>query len=215
MREFAQAGVELVGAEAPDGTAEVIEVLSTALDAIGLTRAVIGLGDADLYRQLLAELNVSEDRRDRILELLATHDLVGLEGEVDALGLGAGERETLLRLPNMRGGAEVLDEARDLGGEAVERATQRLAATYEASSRRGVAGRINLDLGLLRDLGYYTGAILEVYDPALGHVLGGGGRYDGLLKRFGVDLPAAGFALYMERVHIAKMEEEPREGGDS
>jgi ATP phosphoribosyltransferase regulatory subunit len=208
MREFAQAGVELVGAEAPEGTAEVIEVLSAALDAVGLTRAVIGLGDADLYRQLLAELDVSEDRRERILALLATHDLVGLEAEVDALGLSSDERETLLRLPNLRGGAEVLDEARELGGAAVERATQRLAATYEALSQRGVAARINLDLGLLRDLGYYTGAILEVYDPALGHVLGGGGRYDELMGRFGRPLPAAGFALYLERVHIAQAEEE-------
>jgi len=208
MREFAQAGVELVGADAPEGTAEVIEVLSAALDAGGLTRAVIGLGDADLYRQLLGELDVSEDRRERILALLAAHDLVGLEREVDALGLSSSERETLLRLPNLRGGAEVLDEARELGGAAVERATQRLAATYEALSRRGVVARMNLDLGLLRDLGYYTGAILEVYDPALGHVLGGGGRYDELVGRFGRPLPAAGFALYLERVHIAQAEEE-------
>src|SRR5215207_1198866 len=177
MREFAQAGVELVGADAPEGTAEVIEVLSAALDAVGLTRAVIGLGDADLYRQLLGELDVSEDLRERILALLAAHDLVGLEREVDALGLRSSERETLLRLPNLRGGAEVL-------------------------------ARINLDLGLLRDLGYYTGAILEVYDPALGHVLGGGGRYDELMGRFGRPLPAAGFALYLERVHIAQAEEE-------
>jgi ATP phosphoribosyltransferase regulatory subunit len=208
MREFRQAGVELVGAGAPDGTAEVIEVLSAALDAVGLTRAVIGLGDADLYRQLLAELDVAEDRRERILELLATHDLVGLEDEVDALGLAAGARETLLRLPNMRGGSEVLDEARELGGAAVERATKRLAATFEALAERGVAARVNLDLGLLRDLGYYTGAILEVYDPALGHVLGGGGRYDELVGRFGHPLPAAGFALYLERVHLAQAEEE-------
>lgn len=208
MGEFAQAGVELVGAEAPDGTAEVVEVLSVALDAAGLTRAVIGLGDADLYRQLLAELDVSGERRDGILELLATHDLVGLEREIDALGLDSRARETLLRLPNLRGGAEVLDEARELGGAAVERATQRLAATYAALNQRGVAGRISLDLGLLRDLGYYTGAILEVYDPAVGHVLGGGGRYDELVGRFGRPLPAAGFALYLERVHIAQAEEE-------
>jgi ATP phosphoribosyltransferase regulatory subunit len=208
MREFTQAGVELVGRDAPDGTAEVVEVLSAALDAAGLTRAVIGLGDADLYPQLLAELDVPSGRRDGILELLAAHDLVGLEREVDALRLDAGERETLLRLPNLRGGAEVLDEARELGGAAVERASQRLAATYSALSDRGVAGRISLDLGLLRDLGYYTGAILEVYDPAVGHILGGGGRYDELVGRFGRPLPAAGFALYLERVHIAQAEEE-------
>ena len=67
-----------------------------------------------------------------------------------------------------------------------------------------------IDLGLLRDLGYYSGAILEVYDPAVGHVIGGGGRYDTLMSRFGLDLPAAGFSLYLERVHLAQMEEERR-----
>jgi ATP phosphoribosyltransferase regulatory subunit HisZ len=200
--------VELVGPEAPSGTAEVVEVLSAALDAAGLTRAVIGLGDADLYRQLLDELGVADDRRQRILEVFATHDLVGLEAEVDELEVGVGERETLLRLPTLRGGPEVLDRAHELGGAAVERATQRLASTYEALAARGVADRASLDLGLLRDLGYYTGAILEVYDPALGHLLGGGGRYDELMGRFGRPLPAAGFALYLERVHIAQAEEE-------
>ena len=208
MREFTQAGVELIGVEAPEGTAEVVEVLSAALDVVGLSRAVIGLGDADLYRQLLDEVGVEGEPRDRILEALATHDLVGLEAEVGELGLSTGARETLLALPNLRGGPEVLDRARELGGEAVERATRRLAATYEALSGRGVGGRVNLDLGLLRDLGYYSGAILEVYDPALGHVLGGGGRYDELMGRFGRALPAAGFALYLERVHVAQTEEE-------
>jgi ATP phosphoribosyltransferase regulatory subunit len=106
----------------------------------------------------------------------------------------------------------VLDEARAIGGTAVERAIARIGATYEGLEARGAADRVQIDLGLLRDLGYYSGAILEVYDPALGHVLGGGGRYDGLMKRFGMDLPAAGFALYLERVHVAQMMEESRRG---
>jgi ATP phosphoribosyltransferase regulatory subunit len=208
MREFMQAGVELIGAPAPEGTVEVVEVLGAALDAAGLTRAVIGLGDADLYRQLLSELGVAEERRQAILDRLAAHDLVGLELEVSELGLADSDERTLLRLPELRGGPEVLERARELGGQAVDRATARLAATYEAVVARGAAGRVRLDLGLLRDLGYYTGAILEVYDPALGHVLGGGGRYDQLMRRFGRPLPAAGFALHLERVHIAQAEEE-------
>src|SRR5213078_472915 len=97
MREFTQAGVELIGAPAPDGTAEVIEVLARALDAAGLRRAVIGLGDADLYRQLLDELGVAEDSQREILARLAAHDLVGLEAEVERAGLEPGLRETLLR----------------------------------------------------------------------------------------------------------------------
>jgi ATP phosphoribosyltransferase regulatory subunit len=212
MRQFMQAGVELIGVDAPDGTAEVIEVLAAALDAVGLTRAVIGLGDADLYGQLLSEHGVSRESRESILRVLATHDLVGLEAEIDQLELDAGERETLLRLPILRGGPEVLDRARELGGGAVDRAIQRLATTYEALTPE-VAERVQLDLGLLRDLGYYTGAIVEVYDPAVGHVLGGGGRYDELMGRFGWRLPAVGFALHLERVHIAQAEEE-RLGGE-
>jgi ATP phosphoribosyltransferase regulatory subunit len=209
LREFMQAGVELIGAEAPDGTAEVIEVLCEALDAAGLGSAVIGLGDADLYRQLLTELDVDDERRARILDRLAAHDLVGLEVEVgDLEPLGTGRRDTLLKLPNLRGGREILDRAKEIGGEAVDRATSRLQATYDELEKRGVADRVQLDLGLLRDLGYYTGAILEVYDPALGHILGGGGRYDKLLGRYGRDLPAVGFALYLERLHLAQAEEQ-------
>ena len=49
---------------------------------------------------------------------------------------------------------------------------------------------------------------LRALVPALGHMLGGGGRYDELMGRFGRPLPAAGFALYLERVHIAQAEEE-------
>jgi ATP phosphoribosyltransferase regulatory subunit len=212
MREFAQAGVELIGAPAPAGTAEVVGVLEAALDAADLDRAVIGLGDADLYRQLLTEFGVEGEDRDSILERLATHDLVGLEAELYRAGIGDDQVATCVALSQLRGGPEVLDKARALGGGAVERATARLGETLEALEESGAASRVQIDLGLLRDLGYYSGAILEVYDPALGHVLGGGGRYDGLLKRFGVDLPAAGFALYLERVHVAQMEEESQGG---
>ena len=52
------------------------------------------------------------------------------------------------------------------------------------------------------------GAVFEVYDPAVGYALGGGGRYDGLCGRFGRPLPAAGMALDIQRVHMAQLEEE-------
>ena len=71
-----------------------------------------------------------------------------------------------------------------------------------------MAERVIFDLGLVRELGYYTGAVFEVYDPAVGFALGGGGRYDDLLGRFGRPLPACGIALDVQRVHIAQAEEE-------
>jgi ATP phosphoribosyltransferase regulatory subunit HisZ len=71
-----------------------------------------------------------------------------------------------------------------------------------------VADRVIFDLGLVRELGYYTGAVFEVYDPAVGFALGGGGRYDELIGRFGRDLPACGLALDVQRVHLAQAAEE-------
>jgi ATP phosphoribosyltransferase regulatory subunit len=210
MREFVQAGVELIGGSPEEGAVEVIEVLEAALDAAGLGRAVIGLGDADLYRQLLEELGVEGEARDSVLASLATHDLVALEQKLLEAGIGNEQAKTCVRLTQLRGGREILDEARGLGGAAVERATTSLSQTYDELQRRGAADRVQIDLGLLRDLNYYSGAILEVYDPALGYVLGGGGRYDGLMKQFGLELSAAGFALYLDRVHTAQLEEARR-----
>ncbi len=65
-----------------------------------------------------------------------------------------------------------------------------------------------VDLGRFPRLGYYTGAMFEVYDPTVGEPLGGGGRYDELLGRFGRPLPAVGFALGVDRLHAALAGEE-------
>ena len=193
-REMLQAGIELVGVPEHAGTAEALTVLCRALDAAGLEGYRIGLGDAALYPSLLDAHGVNDDARRRILHELQTRDFVGLEREVEGLRLGPSATEALLRVPQRRGGAEVLEAA----GEAADG----LRAVV-AELPPEVAERVIFDLGLARSLGYYTGAVFEVYDAALGAPLGGGGRYDDLLGRFGRDLPAAGWALNVERLHIA------------
>jgi ATP phosphoribosyltransferase regulatory subunit len=215
LREFLQAGVELIGGPAAGGTVEVIEALEAALDAAELGSAVIGLGDADLYRELLSEYNLEADARDSVLARLAAHDLVGLEGELAAAGIDDERVATCLALAQLRGGEEVLAQAREHEAAAVARAVDRLEDVNRALDSRSGGHRVQFDFGLMRDLDYYNGAIFEVYDPAVGAILGGGGRYDGLMKRFGLDLSAAGFALYLERVEVARVEERRRrkEGG--
>jgi ATP phosphoribosyltransferase regulatory subunit len=191
-REFLQGGLELIGAEGAEGDAEVVALTIEALDAAGLRRHRIGIGDGSLYRTLLHDLDVPEDRHMPLLECLSRRDLVGLERVVSDLPA----RELLVELPALRGGPEVLDRA------------EGLRALHAALERRGVADRVIYDLGLVRELGYYTGAVFEVYDPAVGFALGGGGRYDDLLGRFGRPLPACGVALDLQRVHLAQAAEE-------
>jgi ATP phosphoribosyltransferase regulatory subunit len=202
-REFLQAGIELIGESSPEGTAEVLTVLCQALDAAGLATYRVGLGDASLYPTLLDRLDVDPERREHILTELVDGDFVGLQHEVGALGLNADDAALLLEVPQIRGGPEVLQA---LPGPLESAATGMRAVHAQLSSQ--VADRIIFDLGLVRSLGYYTGAVFQVYDPAYGVPIGIGGRYDELLGQFGRPLPAVGFALNVERLHIALTGEE-------
>jgi ATP phosphoribosyltransferase regulatory subunit len=202
--EFLQGGLELIGAPGAAGEVEVLVLVAQALEAVGLRRYRIGVGDGALYRRLLAELDVADTERGPLLELLSDRRFVELEAHVERLGLAGDARDLLVELPRVRGGPEVLE--REAGPAAA--AVEGLRELHAGLAERGIAERVIFDLGLVRELGYYTGAVFEVYDPAVGFALGGGGRYDGLLGRFGRDLPACGLALDIQAVHTAQAEEE-------
>jgi len=198
-REFLQAGIELIGVPGADGEAEVVALTVEALNAAGLRRHRVGVGDGALYRGLLSSFGVSAEAHMPLLETLSRRDLVGLEAQVSRLGLDPGQRDLLVELPQLRGGAEILSQTPGLEG---------LQSLHARLEERGVADRVIYDLGMVRELGYYTGSVFEVYDPAVGFTLGGGGRYDELIGRFGRDLPACGIALDVQRVHLAQAAED-------
>jgi ATP phosphoribosyltransferase regulatory subunit len=201
-REVLQAGVELIGLGGAEGTAEILSLLCEALDGAGLTEYRIGLGDAALYPSLLQAVGVAPDAQETIISELADGDFVGVERELRDAGLAEADSALLLSLASTRGGPEVLDGLED-------RLHDALAPLRDVHERldAAVADRIIFDLGLVRSLGYYTGAVFQVYDPAAGMPIGSGGRYDDLLGFFGRPLPAVGFQLNVERLHVAATSE--------
>jgi ATP phosphoribosyltransferase regulatory subunit len=203
LREVLQAGIELIGSPAPQGTAEALTVLCASLDAVGLRDFRIGVGDASLFPALMESLQVPEDHRDGLLETLVRRDFVALEHRLHDARVSEETAQLLLDVPQRRGGPELLTDAPT---PAVEALTG-MRRVYELLAP-SVAERVIFDLGLIRNIGYYTGAVFEVYDPALGAPIGGGGRYDDLLGRFGRSLPAVGFALYVDSLHQALAGEE-------
>ena len=187
MREHLQAGCELIGSPSPDGTVEALTVLCRALDATGLRAYRIGLGDASMYPALMEAVGVPTDRRQTLLDHLMGRNMVGLERDADGLD------PVLVEVPQRRGGPEVLDGLP--GGEGLRRVHNALAPD--------IAERVIFDLGLVRDLTYYTGSVFEVYDPSIGAPIGGGGRYDDLMGQLGRPMPAVGFQIGVSQLHEA------------
>jgi ATP phosphoribosyltransferase regulatory subunit len=167
----------------------------------------VGLGDASLFPALTAAMGVPLRERTMLLESLASRDFVELQRRLGDTGLPADDVALLAGLPQRRGGPEVLDDLPLPAADAVGG----LRMVHELLPPE-VAQRVIFDLGLVRSLGYYTGAVFEVYDPAIGAPIGGGGRYDELLGRFGRSLPAVGFALGVDRLHVALAGEERGRG---
>jgi ATP phosphoribosyltransferase regulatory subunit len=198
QRELLQAGIELIGSPAPEGTAEALTVLCDALDAVGLKDYRIGMGDASLYPALMRSLDVHEPVQAGLHEALVRRDFVSVEHQLAESGLPQDAAALLLEVPQRRGGAEILADAPTPAVDAVT-GMRRVHELLEPS----VAARVIFDFGLVGGIGYYTGAVFEVYDPELGAPIGSGGRYDELLGRFGRQLPAVGFALGVDRLHIA------------
>lgn len=206
-RELQQAGVELLGSPGPGGTVEVITLLVRALEAAGLEEFSVGIGDISLYPGLLDDFGVGEADQALLLDALSARDFVAISELVEALDVDGEPARLLAGVPTMRGGAEVLNTEAALAG--------RTSALRElvGDLAPDVAGRVLVDLGRFPRMGYYTGAVFEVYDPAIGEPLASGGRYDELLARFGRPLEAVGFAIDVDRLHAAIAGEQLGETG--
>lgn len=221
QRQFGQAGVELVGAGGPAADAEVVLLAVQALEAAGLGDFRLDLGQVGFLAGLLAESGMDRGAQAAVHEAFLAKDWVGLEETLRRVCPDPERRRSILALTDLRGGREVLDQARKLAGAdgGARRALDDLAEVWDLLEGFAVTGRLAIDLGLVKDLAYYTGLVLEGYVPRLGYTLCSGGRYDGLYAQFGAGEPATGFALGLERVAEALAREsvpgQVASGGDA
>ncbi len=201
-REALQAGCELVGDPELSADAECIALALDAVDAAGVPDIQVDVGHAGFLPALLTGAGVDPTNRVAIGAALAARDLVAVEELLDGTAVGAAEHALLMRFPALRGGHELLDQAREgLEATAPRRALDDLELLWAVLRARGIEDRVQIDLGAVRDWSYYTGPTFELFSGDLGFPLGAGGRYDTLLERFGLTQPATGFVVHVDRCH--------------
>ncbi|MHB9003401.1 MAG: ATP phosphoribosyltransferase regulatory subunit [Coriobacteriia bacterium] len=207
-REFTQVGLELVGVEGPRADAEVVAVLADSLRTTGLEGFVIGIGVAGVLRALIRAAGMPDDWGREVMSAAHDRDLVGIDRLASVQGVAPDAAAALREVPGIRGGREAISRCRQAtAGCDVSVALDALEEMWALLEASGVAECVSVDFGIMRSFDYYTGMVLEVYAPGLGLPIGGGGRYDDVLARYGAPAPAAGFAIGLERLHIALAEQ--------
>lgn len=198
--EFRQAGVELLGLDSAEADAECVALLCDALAGVGLREYTVTLGSAAYQRALIDSLGLPEEDRGTFTEALAGRDYPLVESVAGNAGVADDALRSLWRILELSGGEEILAQARKLArNDVMQAAVARLARVRDLADEAGFGARLAFDLGLMQELGYYSGLIVEAFAAGVGLPVATGGRYDGLLARFEWDIPGVGFAVAVDR----------------
>jgi ATP phosphoribosyltransferase regulatory subunit len=210
--ELYQAGVEVVGSASPREDAATIALLVDLLQSLGLEASsdfAVVLGQSAFYSGYLR--HAAPDDATSVTAALAAKDLVAVDAI--ALDLPADAAAGVRGIPRLVGPAtdgSLIEEAERFAVGEAKAALANLREILRHLEAHGALGAVILDLGLIGRHDYYTGAVYEVYAAGLGFTIANGGRYDNLLRRFGKEMPATGFAIYLERLLSVLPEEGPR-----
>lgn len=202
LREHFQLNCDLIGEPGPLADAEVIGLAIDVMRRLGLgpSDVRVRLSDRRLLQALLegggippAAHGAAYQAVDKF-ERMSPDALAGYLGEQ---GVPAAGVERIREIATLRGRTAIGDAAARFGGAAAGDALARLDRVVAALEARGLGAFLDVDLGIVRGLAYYTGTVFELFDAGRSlRAICGGGRYDDLLAAVGgVDLPACGFGM--------------------
>ncbi|MDR1409111.1 MAG: ATP phosphoribosyltransferase regulatory subunit [Oscillospiraceae bacterium] len=193
--ETMQGGLELIGAAGLPADLEVLMTSVELLERCGVADFRLEIGHAGFFAALTDYFKIPADTHDAIHELIAAKDFAALGDLLDTIEY-PDAREAVRTLPELFGGAEVLERADRLVPTAAAReALNYLRQIYELLKSTAHGAKISLDLSPNSWGSYYTGLVFRGYLEGCGHVALSGGRYDGLLREYGKDLPAIGMGV--------------------
>ena len=203
--ELHQMGLEHLGGEARAADAEVLAIAAECLERLGAREWVLALGHVGVFDGLVEGSGLDGERLEALRERVESKDAGGRAPRPRGVRPCPGHRgRRSSGSPRWRAGSRSLDEAARAFAfcPPAAQAVDELRAVAGALRAAGLADRLAVDLGEVRGLDYYTGLVFRVFAPGLGFEVGGGGRYDTLLARFGRPLPAVGFMLGLDRVAL-------------
>lgn len=199
LTEFTQSGIELINSAGSEADAEVIAVCIKALLAAGLDDFLIEIGQVEFFKEIMKQSGLNEEQTEKIRVLIDQKNTLGVYETLSNLSVDEELKQVINDLPQMFGDISIIEKAERLNvSNAAKAALMNLKKVYEILEDYGLSQYISIDLGMVKGLDYYTGIIFKGYTRGLGFNVCGGGRYDGLIGKFGTSVSATGVAIGIE-----------------
>lgn len=180
LREHYQFNADIIGETSLDADVELIALCVDLLRGFGFgaSDVVVRISDREFWIDFLRTQNVPEDKWQETLQIIDKSERDPREKTAGKLG------------PLAEPAFKILDG---------EGRSGKLDRIVDALRLRGLGEFVQIDLGIVRGLAYYTGIVFEAFDRR-GELraLAGGGRYDNLIHQLSdgaLSLPAIGFAM--------------------
>jgi histidyl-tRNA synthetase len=202
-RCFFQFNADIFGEPGIEAETELIALLTQCLCGFGLTAEdfFIRLSDRNLWFYFLEALGFDDARSQSLLTAVDRYEKLGDEAfKEDAAQFGPLDGERRARILAFL----AIRSLPALEAAVASLASERIAARLEDWRRllgnldaMGLSRFVEVDLGVVRGLAYYTGFVFEAFDrKGELRALAGGGRYDDLVGKLGyAEMPAVGFAI--------------------
>lgn len=189
LREFFQWNIDIIGVDDVLADAEIVFCAVDFLRQVGLTAEdiVVRISSRRMLAEMLLALGVAEQALEPLYALLDKKAKVPPEAFAQMLSelvQDEAQRVQIVRLMDARS----LDQVSQVVAltEAAAGAIDELRQMFDILAKMGVADFCQFDISIVRGLAYYTGIVFEIYDrDSQLRAIGGGGRYDSLLRQFG------------------------------
>ncbi len=193
-REVFQAGCELVGVKDVTADAEVMALAVDCLSRLGLSAGlVLDIGHSGV---LDAIDRLAGDKKDRVRAALEIKSQRDLERALSASQMPPDARKVILSISRTRDPQKVLRWMDKL--DVLRPCANRIRKILEVVREHEIECDICIDPCDVREFNYYTGATFQILHSKSPSPLIVGGRYDKLIRRYGYDVSATGFAVDIE-----------------
>jgi len=189
LREFFQWNLDIIGEDDVLADAEVIFCALDYLQQVGLKPKdiVVKISSRKMLAALLVSIGFAENQLDFLYSILDKRSKIPADSFEKILAekiKDENQYKKVLELMNVES-LEQISSLMDLTDE-VKKSINEVQRLFELLETMGVADFCIFDIGIVRGLAYYTGIVYEIYDrQSQLRAIGGGGRYDNLLKLFG------------------------------